>query len=296
MLYFDYYNHFWTDNLLYGEYKKETIDYDSNNCARNILLYEKFKEKYRMVWLDIILCCVVLSRHNIVRRWLNEMPPNDDIRKVAFNACIYGNNKIIILCKKHIPRELGHSHLFYKIFKRGDYATLSAYYELYPDELKNISKIKIGTIIAGKNMDITKLYMDNYDHNTPGISELGSIYKDIWFFYNHWWCINKFKFYEKFKILKYILLHKKIKPYIDVNVIKRLGVILLRLNKAGMIQIYILIRKLLYNSHLRNIYGILHVNRPKSLYNFIIKNGNHHWSDKYRTSISDLRWHKTLLL
>lgn len=293
MLYFDYYNHFWADNLLYGEYKKQTIETDSN-----ILSYDELKEKYHMVWLDIILCCVVLSRHKIVRRWLNDMPPDDEIIKVAFNACIYGNNKIIILCKKHIPRELGHSHLFYKIFKRGDYATLSAYYELYPDELKNISKIKIGHIIASNNMDIAKLYMDNYNynHNTPGISELGSIYKDIWFFYNHWLCINNFKFYEKFKILKYILLHKKIKPYIDVNVIKRLGVILLRLNKVGMIQVYMLIRKLLYNSHLRNMYGILHVNMSKMNYNFIIKNGNRHWSDKYRTSISDLSWHKTLLL
>jgi len=125
MLYFDYYNHFWADNLLYGEYKKDTIETDSN-----ILSYDELKEKYHMVWLDIILCCVVLSRHKIVRRWLIEMPPDDDIRKVAFNACIYGNNKIIILCKKYIPRELGNSHMFYKIFKRGDYATLSAYYEL----------------------------------------------------------------------------------------------------------------------------------------------------------------------
>ena len=151
-----------------------------------------------------------ISRHNIVRRWLNEMPPDDDIRKVAFNACIYGNNNIIILCKKYIPRELGHSNLFYKIFKRGDYATLSAYYELYPDELKNISKIKIGHIIASNNMDIAKLYMDNRDRNiTPDISETRSIYKDIWFF-------NYKPIKNILNILKYILLRTS---HIDIDIL-----------------------------------------------------------------------------
>ena len=315
MLYFDYYNHFWTDNLLYGEYKKETIETDSN-----ILSYEELKEKYRMVWLDIILCCVVLSRHNIVKRWLNEMPPDDDIIKVALNACIYGNNKIIILCKKHIPRELGQCHLFYKIFKRGDYATLSSYYELYPDELKNISKIKIGHIIASNNMDIAKIYMDNYD---------GSIYKDICFadnphlrivstqnkdgcdkskvrsallncthhiwFFNNTWRYNYKSIKNNFNILKYILLRT---PYIDINIIKRLGVIFVGLknwNKEK-IHIYMLIRRLLsYNPDLRNIYGILHINMTKSDYEYVTKRYRP-WGDKYKTSIGDLDWCKTLLL
>ena len=54
MYYFNYQQKFWADNLLYGEYKRATIETDCN-----ILSYDELKEKYKMVWLDIICCCVV---------------------------------------------------------------------------------------------------------------------------------------------------------------------------------------------------------------------------------------------
>ena len=78
-----------------------------------------------MVWLDIICCCVVLSRNNIIIQWFNDNPPLYQLQKIAYNACIYGNIKIIKLLYQYIPIELNNDTvLFSRIFKRGDIDTI----------------------------------------------------------------------------------------------------------------------------------------------------------------------------
>ena len=52
MYYFNYKQHFWVDNLLYGEYKRETIENDFNILTyvfRAIRKCELYSRKTKMV-------------------------------------------------------------------------------------------------------------------------------------------------------------------------------------------------------------------------------------------------------
>jgi len=221
MYYFNYQQHFWVDNLLYGEYKRDTIESDIQNCIRNIFTYDELKEKYKITWLDIICCCVVLSRNNIVIKWLNDNNNINDLKKIAYNACIYGNIKIIKLLYQYIPIELNNNiELFSKIFKRGDIDTIKMYYSMYPNQLIHINKIKISHIISSDNIELAKYYMDNVilHHNID----------DFCFYINSYYCYASYnrRFLTKFNILKYILLHKKNVPFLNKNTVNRLQLLI----------------------------------------------------------------------
>ena len=284
MYYFNYQQHFWVDNLLYGEYKRDTIENDFN-----ILTYDELKEKYKMVWFDIICCCVILSRNNIVIKWLNyNVPYNNninDLQKIAYNACIYGNIKIIKLLYQYIPIELNNNiTLFSRIFKRGEIDTIRMYYNLYPDQLIYLNKIKISYIISSGNIILAKYYMDNVsDINIDSIS----------FHINN--CFYGYQQYSKcflikFNVLKYILLHQKSHPYLDINTINRLQLIMIR--KSNRIRYYYFTKLILkickiikYNPYIK-----MYINS----YNFYIRCP--YLGYRFETSLGNLSNCKTIII
>lgn len=283
MYYFNYQQHFWVDNLLYGEYKRETIETDILHMQ---LSYDELKEKYKMVWLDIICCCVVLSRNNIVTKWLNDTNNIYDLKKTAYNACIYGNIKIIKLLYQYIPIELNNNiKLFSRIFKRGDIDTIKIYYNMYPDQLIHINKIKISHIISSDNIELAKYYMDNVilHHNID----------DFCFYINSYYCYASYnkRLSIKFNILKYILLHKKYIPLLNKNIVNRLQ-LLMNHWKVNQIYYYYFIKIILklckmikYNPNIK-----MHINT----YNFSIRFPSRGY--RYKTSLGNLSECKTIII
>ncbi len=281
MYYFNYQQHFWTDNLLYGEHKRDPIENDFN-----ILTYDELKEKYKMVWLDIICCCVVLSRNNIVIKWLNDNPPLYDLKKIAYNACIYGNIKIIKLLYQYIPIELNNNiKLFSRIFKRGHVDTIKMYYNMYPDQLIHINKIKISHIISSDNIELAKYYMDNVilHHNID----------DFCFYINSYSCYASYnrRLSIKFNILKYLLLHKKYIPLLNKNTVNRLQLLM---NHWRVNQLYYYYFTKLILKLCRIIKYYPNIKMHINIYNFSIKFPSR--GNRYKTSLGNLSECKTIIV
>ena len=281
MYYFNYQQHFWVDNLLYGEYKRDTIENDFN-----ILTYDELKEKYKMVWLDIICCCVILSRNNIVIKWLNNNNNINDLQKIAYNACIYGNIKIIKLLYQYIPIELNNNiTLFSRIFKRGNVDTIKMYYNMYPDQLIHINKIKISHIISSDNIELAKYYMDNVilHHNID----------DFCFYINSYSCYASYnrRLSIKFNILKYILLHKKYIPLLNKNIVNRLQLLM---NHWRVNQLYYYYFTKLILKLCRMIKYYPNIKMHINTYNFSIRFPSRGY--RYKTSLGNLSECKTIIV
>ena len=93
--------------------------------------------------------------------------------------------------------------------------TIKMYYNMYPDQLIYINRIKISHIISSSNIELAKYYMDNYIVRIYEGDE--PIYKQICYFEKSDYCFIPQFNYKQFNVLKYILMHDKLRPYLHKN-------------------------------------------------------------------------------